>query len=559
VAEQHTVGDISTSRPRRPTPFLTLAASLVMMALIAGSCGSSSKNSSAGTTDPAAADGGTPVDGGSLVIGIAAETKGWNPPLGQWADTGSLEGSTVIEPLATQGEDKGAKPWLADSWIANDSFTEWTINLHPGVKFSDGESFDSASVKKSIDYVVTGPLSGLALKPMIQAVDVVDPLTVKVTLLQPWASFPSSFLQGASSYQLAPAMIDSADHGVAHPIGTGPFVFDSWTPDSSFKVTKNPNYWQPGLPHLDSLEFRVIPDETARADALKSGDVNMIYTTSAGSANRLAGSYAVTKDWTSESAFVMTSTAPVVRGKPNPLSDIHARLALAYATDPVPVAATIGEGVQIPSSPWSPPSPWSMPKDQNGWVSPNLDQAKQEVASYLTDSGASSLDITLSGLPNIDDAKVLQQLASQWKQAGINVTIESLEQTAYITKIATGDYQAAFFRNYGFADPDANYVFFSSSTAKGAGTVSINFTQYTTPDLEKDLATGRTSGFPNVRKDAYDDLVKQLNASATNIWLYNTPYSFVADPSVHGLSNAEKVSFGNYMPKTWQSKLWRTQ
>ena len=89
--------------------------------------------------------------------------------------------------------------------------------------------------------------------------------------------------------------------------------------------------------------------------------------------------------------------------------------------------------------------------------------------------------------------------------------------------------------------------------------MSINFTQFTTPLMDSNLATGRTSGYPNIRKTAYDDLVKQINASATNIWLYNTPYSFVADSSVHGLSNAEKVSFGNYMPKTWQSQLWRTQ
>ena len=64
---------------------------------------------------------------------------------------------------------------------------------------------------------------------------------------------------------------------------------------------------------------------------------------------------------------------------------------------------------------------------------------------------------------------MLQLLDSQWKDVGINVTIDSLEQTAYITKIALGNYQAAFFRNYGYADPDSTYYFFSSTTAKGAG------------------------------------------------------------------------------------------
>ena len=89
---------------------------------LAAACGSSKKGGQTAATtsdgNSAAADEGTPVDGGSLVIGVAAETNGWNPPDNQWADTGSLVGSSVLEPLATIGADKGAKPWLADSWYA---------------------------------------------------------------------------------------------------------------------------------------------------------------------------------------------------------------------------------------------------------------------------------------------------------------------------------------------------------------------------------------------------------------------------------------------------------
>ena len=550
----------TTSRSRGTSSGHVLVGIVLALALVAAACGSSSKSgSNTPTTDAVAADGGTPVDGGSLVIGISAETNGWNPALAQWADTGSLVGSSVLEPLATTGEDSSAKPWLADSWIANEAFTQWRLNLHPGIKFQDGTPFDAAAVKKNIDYYKTGTLSGIALSPILGDVTVIDPLTVMVGLKQPWASFPSSFLDAGSAFMMAPSMIDSPDHGAGHPIGTGPYVFNSWTPDSSFKATKNPTYWQAGLPHLDSIEFKVIPDVTTRTNALKTGDVNMIYTTSAASANDMSSNFQVVKDWTTEQAFVMTNTSPVVNGKPNPLSNIHARQALAYATDPAAVASSIGAGVEVPTSMWSPPSVWSMPKDQNGALSTNLDKAKQEVDAYKADTGATSLDITLSGLPTIDDTKVLQLLDGQWKPLGINVSIDSLEQTAYITKIALGNYQAAFFRNYGYADPDSNYYFFSSSTAKGAGSISINFAEYTTPQMDQDLGTGRTSGYPNIRKQAYDDLVKQVNASATNIWLYSTPYSFVADPQVHGLAQAQKIPFGNYMPKTWLGQLWRAK
>jgi len=553
------------TRDRARGTRLALMAVGLTLSLAAVACGTSAKSDSSTATTvvpggkDATQDEGTPKDGGALAIGISAETNGWNPANAQWADTGSLVGSTVLEPLATQGADSGAKPWLADSWIANEAFDQWQIKLHPGIKYQSGEDFDAASVKQNIDAYVHGPLSGIALAPMFKQVSVIDPLTVQVELNQPWAAFPSSFLQGGSSYMMSPTMLASSDKGASHPIGTGPFIFDSWEPGNNFKVKKNPNYWVKGLPHLDSIEFKVIPDDSTRADAVQAGDVNMMYTTRALDATKLAATETVVKDWSTEDVFVMPNTAPQVGGKFNPLSNIHARKALALATDTSAVAAGVGDGVEVPTSPWSPKNVWGMPDNQNGYVSFNLEGAKSEVAQYLADTGQPSLKFTLAGLPGVDTQKTLQQVQSQWKDAGIEVNIETLEQTAYITKIATGDYQAAFFRNYGYPDPDQDYYFWSASTAKGVGTISINFTQYTTPEMEKDVTGGRTSGYANVRKQSYDDLVKQLNAGFTNIWLYRTPYSFIADKAVKGLNPAREISFANYQPKTWLGGLWLDQ
>jgi ABC-type transport system substrate-binding protein len=75
--------------------------------------------------------------------------------------------------------------------------------------------------------------------------------------------------------------------------------------------------------------------------------------------------------------------------------------------------------------------------------------------------------------------------------------------------------------------------------------------------MEADLDAGRRNPDVNARKDAYHDLVKQLNTSATNIWLYNTPYTFIADRNVRGLNALTETPFGNYSPKTWLNQLWR--
>ncbi len=550
-----------TSRMGSRTAYLTVVAVLAALAVVAGACssGSSGQAKTGSTSQPV--DGsaeGTPVDGGSLVIGIGAETSGWNPDVDQWADAGNLVGSSVLEPLAEIGADKGAKPWLADSWIANDTFDSWLIKLKPNITFQNGEKFDAAAVKKNIDFFATGPFGGIALGSLIKDTEVVDPLSVKVNLTQPWGAFPSSFLAGAT-YMMAPEMLDSADHGSTHPIGTGPFTFDSWQPGGSFKAKKNPNYWQPGLPHLDSIEFRVIPDDTSRSAALASGDVNMIMTTSAAQAADLADNHTVIKDWSTENVIVLANTAPTVGGKPNPLGDIHARKALAYATDRQAVADLIGEGVDTPTSPWAASNPWGMPDDQNGYVDHDVDQAKAELALYTQDTGASSLDFTVLGTPGEDDIKVLQLLQSQWKEVGINMSIETLEQTAYISRAVVSDFQALFSRNYGYADPDTNYIFWSATTAKGVGTLSINFAQYTSDKLQADLDTGRESGYLDVRRKAYNDLARDLNAGFANLWLYRTPYSLIADPKVQGLAKVREVGFGNYQPKTWLGDLWRSQ
>jgi ABC-type transport system substrate-binding protein len=534
---------------------------LVAMVVIAGACGSSSPSGSSSDTaqpdDGGVVDEGPPVDGGSLVIGIGAETNGWNTADDQIATDGSFVVSSVLEPLASIGPDHGAKPWLADSWYPNETFTSWVLELHPGITFHDGQPFDAQAVVDNIDAYRTGSITGLVLQPMLAGAEVLDPLKVQVDLLQPWAAFPSSFLAGGTSYMMAPSMIEAGADGEKHPVGTGPFVFDSWSSGSSFKTSRNEHYWKAGLPHLDSLEFRVIPDDSARAAALQSGDVNMAVTSTAGPANDLRGSYTVVEDWTTDNVFIQTNTSATVDDQPNPLANLHARRALAYATDRQAVAAVVGDGVTSPTSPWAPTNPWGQPDDQNGYVDLDLDQARAEVAAYKEETGASSLSFVISGLPDVDGSRVLQLLQSQWAEAGIETKIETLEQAAYITKIALGNFQAAFLRNYGYADPDQNFHFWSSSTAKGVGNISVNFSQYSTPEIDQDLATGRQSGFADVRKQAYDDLARQLNAGLTNIWLYRTPYSLIADRQVRGLNGPRQVPFGSAQPKTWIGELWR--
>jgi ABC-type transport system substrate-binding protein len=493
-----------------------------------------------------------------MTIAVYDDTPGWNPHDNQWAQPASLVGSSVLEPLAAMDANLNPIPWLATSWTPNATFDSFTLVLRPDVTFQNGEPFDAAAVKLNIDDTSTAPLSSQALKGLINGVTVVDDLTVRVDLAQPWAAFPSTFLAGQPAMIMAPAMLKSPTRGTDHPIGTGPFTFVSWQPGSTFTTSKNKTYWQKGLPHLDQLQFTVLTDSSAQTNALKAGEANMLFTDNARSANSLQSDFTVLKDWTSQPGMAMTNTLPEVTGAPNPLADQHARLALAYATDRTTLAAAEGDGVQSPNSPFPPTSKWGLPEDQNGYVAFDLDKAKQQVATYKQETGASDLKVSVSTRADIDSMTIAQLLQSQWTAAGIDASIKALEATTFIGNVVSGNYQVAMFNIYSSPDPDQNHYFWSADTAKGPNSISINFTQLTNPQMEADLKSGRESNDFATRKTAYDDLVHQINGAAVNIWTYSTPYSLIATKNVHGLKRASQVPFGNFQPKTWLADLWQT-
>jgi peptide/nickel transport system substrate-binding protein len=520
---------------------------------LAAACGGSSSGAKSSSSSSGAS--AKPVNGGHMVIAVGGETSGWNPHRNEWAQGGALVGSSVLEPLATTGPDLSPQPWLAKSWTPNSAYDSWTIVLRTGVTFQNGQPFDATAVKQNLDDASTAPLSGEALKGLFRDVKVVDDHTVQLDLTQPWAAFPSSFLAGQSAMMMAPAMLDSSDQGQTHPIGTGPFTFVSWQSGSTFVTKKNPTYWQAGKPHLDGLTFRVLTDSTTQSSALKTGDVDLVFSTNAQMADQLASDFTEVRDWGTEPGMAMTNTLSTINGKPNPMANRHARLALAYATNRKAIVAGIAPDLQVPTSPFPPSSPWGMPDSQNGYPSFDLAKAKKEVAAYKDDTGESKLSVTLSGVPDPVVQRLMTVLQAQWKEAGMDVKLEAIDQATFITNVVAGHYEVAMFNIYSSPDPDQNHYFWSAETANGEGKVSINFTQYTTPKMQADLKIGRESPDVAKRKAAYDDLVRQINAAAVNIWTVSTPYTLIAEKKVHGLEGAKTAPFGNFQPKTWLADL----
>jgi peptide/nickel transport system substrate-binding protein len=498
--------------------------------------------------------------GGKIVYGITAETNGWNAATNQWAASGLQVARTMFDTLTAFDEFGTIHPYFAQSFDHNADFTEWMFTIRPGVKLHNGKTVTAETIVRNQNYLRRSPITQ-QVYATVDSIRAVGDNTVQFKLKEPWVGFPMLFATQVGIVADA-EWLESNDS--LHPIGTGAFILQDWKIGDKLTVKKNPNYWQSDLkgnryPYLDSIEFRVITDDGTRSDALQSGDIDMMTTISAATANSLASKFQEIKDWDGGSVFVQLNTTPTVDGKANPLANIHARTAIAYATDPKAVASIAGKGLILATSPFGASTPWGMPSDQNGYLNYNVAKAKAEVTEYKKETGASSLDFTLMGLPNIDVARTLQQLSGMWSKAGITAHIQTLDQSARITATVTGNYQATFTNNYGFPDPDNDFYFWSSSSNKTPPTISINFSHYSTDKIDADLAAGRQSGYPNVRKQAYNDLAKQLNAGLTHIWLYYTPFTYIAEKRVQGFNTLQgpaHIPFGNFAPKTWWSQIW---
>ncbi len=163
---------------------------------------------------------------------------------------------------------------VADFEVSEDGLVHtWT--LQPDVTFHDGSAFDAEAVKWNLERKIELQQPLWDLIPF-DTIEVVDPLTVQVTLTRPspgmygvlaaktWSMYSPTFAQ------------EVGDEGLkSQASGTGPFMVETFVPNEDLVLTKNPNYWQEGLPYLDSVVFRAVPDINARAIQLEAGDVNM--------------------------------------------------------------------------------------------------------------------------------------------------------------------------------------------------------------------------------------------------------------------------------------------
>ena len=524
---------------RRTRPAVIATAVLLSLALLATACKSSSDSSSPGSSEVTAAKGtnitvpnpGDPKPGGTLKVGLNAETGGWSPSLNQWAGSAYIVGAAIFDFLAEYDTNGVAQPYLAESFTPNATFTEWTVKMRPNVTFQNGEKCDAAALKLNFDSLYKSLLIGPVFANVAD-VAIVDDLTVKLTMSQPWSTFPDQMATQPGA-MAAPAMINAPDGGVRNPIGTGPFSFVSWVPDSKLETKKNPNYWRSGYPLLDAVEFQVVPDLSSRSAALQSGAVDLIEMGDPAQIKKLIGlgQDGQVQIYTNQGRQQNESFTALNLGAP-PFDDPLARQILAYGTDRDTLSSTVYQGLFPPAlGPFGEDEPFYTKTDM-----PAYDPVKaKELAQQYEQKYGKPLEFTYLITPQPEIMSAAQVGQSDLADIGVKMVLKPEDQSTLVSDVILGNYQATGFILFGSTTLDVNYVFLSSKTVKPPGQLSLNFTRNNDPIIQQALEDARKTGDRTEQAAQYKILQDQMAKDLNFIFLVHNLDAIAYSNQTHGL------------------------
>lgn len=231
-----------------------------------------------------------PVSGGTLLYGRGMDAVGLDPA--HESDGESFKVCDNLFECLVRFADDGTRvePQLATAWNVSPDGLTWTFDLRGGVTFHCGDPFDAAAVAYSLerqwgareprhpDYGVGGPYpfwGYLGMDDALEAVEVLDPATIRFRLKQPSAPFLSNL---ACNFAAVVCPRDAREKGqefFRNPCGTGPFRFVKWERAESITIQRNPDTW--GFPpYLDRVVFRSVPENSTRFFELLSGSIHMM-------------------------------------------------------------------------------------------------------------------------------------------------------------------------------------------------------------------------------------------------------------------------------------------
>ncbi len=432
------------------------SAGLLILTPIAAACStpstpigqSATSSSSAAASEPIGTGSTSGSTGGSSTAGSSTAGSSGGGTLRYARTTGptNLDPQAVIvagdvytldqifEPLYITDVTGALKPHLATGHTVSADGKTYTFTLRSGVKFSDGSAMTSADVVFSLlrNRDNKGPLS--FLNAVITGVTAPSPTSVVVTLKQPWAPLISDISAFANSIVPNKLQGRTAAQFFAAPVGTGPFVVKSWAKGGTVTLGRNPHYWQAGLPHLDTVEFRIVSDDNQLVQQLQGGQVDVIDSVPQANVADVKANTQLTlinaPQWSVDLLFF--------NEKVDKFADRHLRRAISHVVNQRQIAQAATFGTAQPADSFFPPSLQYYDKSITV-LGYDVAAAKAEMAQSKFAGGfTTELLVPASNQSWNQMAQILQEAL---KAINITVKIRSIETAAYKAAFAKFDYE----------------------------------------------------------------------------------------------------------------------
>lgn len=472
---------------------------------------------------------------GTAVMLIESSPLNLDPRVGTDAQSERI-GELIFEGLVRRDNKFQLQPRLAESWQIPDPLT-YVFHLRRGVRFHDGRPMTSADVKWTLDSLLTGRIRSAKTSAYryVAAVDAPDEYTVIVHLKEPYAALLWNLSDGA----LGVVPRGSGDELSRHPIGTGPFIFVSDTPDREVVLARNDRYWG-GPAHLARVRFKVVPDATTRALELRkgSGDAEI---------NALPGDMipalaadpklAVEREpGTAYQYLAMNLRDPLLR-------DVRVRQAIAYAIDRQPILHALWHDMARPADSVLPPQHWAYnPSARQYPYDPVRSRQLLDQAGYHPGADGVRLRLTMKTSTDETTRLFCAVLQQQLRQVGIALDIRSYEFATFYSDVIKGAFQIYSLRWVGGSNQDPDIfenVFDTSSFAPKRA----NRGYYSNPAVDRLIAEARQSIDPAKRAADYRQIQSILNEDLPYIHLWWSDNVLIHN---RRLSHVHSTGAGNY-------------
>jgi peptide/nickel transport system substrate-binding protein len=432
-------------------------------------------------------------DGGTLVIARLSDAENLDHHFMSTINAASVTHSKIYEGLVGRDKNAEIKPLLAKEWKQLDDVT-WEFKLRNDVKFHDGTAFNAEAVKTNfnrlLDPNVASPRA--VVFKMVKEVKVVDEFTVQFILSEPFSPL-LSILASHEGGIISPKTVEKFGKNIINePNGTGPFVFESWTPGQEIVFNKNNDYWGTKV-KVDKVVYKVVPEETTRISMLETGEahiaeplsVPMMTTVEASSAAEIYRSEGFGTEYIG------------FNFQQEPFNDIRVRKAISHAVEMDSIIKGVYNNVGKKANSLLGSKVFGYHPDMSAYEY-NLNEAKKLLAEAGYPDGFETTLKTMDSKERINMAEVLQ---SQLKGIGIKVNIEVLEYGTFIEAVNSGNSEM-FILSWRNATGDADYNQYNLFHTNSMGAAGNTFF-YSNKEVDQLIDEARKEKDSNKRIELY--------------------------------------------------------